>query len=365
MSLNTFRYCTHTSMKTVEVAAVSPPFSYQYLVSLTPPYLIIYESRHLAIVTYYHSRFSLLLVNFDLDEQCASVLLTTYIPVYIYIYAFQVLAPVAYLIMATCGDSRYVPTWIKDRFPSISLPVLSKYVTSPNRLINVRNVITSFGHHMAVTLTFGLCSPYLAGAIGATVLSNVLLWKYLVGRCAWNHIHVWNFEQEDRYVECFGKAESICGDDSRYHHKSETSSSISQFSDKIYIMDALDAAVSGVSCIVMRMVWPVVCLSGMFMGMICWDMAGDREGWQKSVWIPLTSVCIPIVLWATVSIVRTQHEREKHSHMPRTETGSASCATNIGTVNINDDQVTRGLELRSSSLITRSPLVPTCKSNFP
>jgi hypothetical protein len=290
--------------------------------------------------------------------QCASVLLTTYIPVYIYIYGFQIFATAVFLLLATYSNSPRFPRWMRGHFPAIK-PVVERFVESPDKLINLRNLVTSCGHHLAVTLTFGLCSPYLAAAIATTVLSNVLLWKYLVGRCAWYHVNVWSVEES-----CAQDSGPFDSTDSVYKADEDNKEKAKEVEHPIekYTMRVLDAAVCDVSIMFMHMLWPVVFLSGVFMGMLCWDMAGDRTGWRDSMWIPLTSACIPATLWTTVSVVKK-----------RCACGiQASSMENIVALDIvgavveivstrgsdKEDPTKEGLELKKSYVGIHNPLSP-------
>jgi hypothetical protein len=47
--------------------------------------------------------------------------------------------------------------------------------------------------------------------------------------------------------------------------------------------------------------WMIMWTSALFFSLVCWDIAGDVEGhvrWVESIWIPITTICYPILLWA-------------------------------------------------------------------
>lgn len=42
---------------------------------------------------------------------------------------------------------------------------------------------------------------------------------------------------------------------------------------------------------------PVIFTSCLFITLLCWDMVGDKMGWYKAIWVPLSEVSIVIVIW--------------------------------------------------------------------
>jgi hypothetical protein len=42
--------------------------------------------------------------------------------------------------------------------------------------------------------------------------------------------------------------------------------------------------------------WPIVLSSAVFFGFICWDMAGDENGWRAALWAPFAVMSVPILL---------------------------------------------------------------------
>lgn len=43
--------------------------------------------------------------------------------------------------------------------------------------------------------------------------------------------------------------------------------------------------------------WLVVCTSCIFLTLLSWDIAGDKEKWNGAIWVPFTGLGIIIILW--------------------------------------------------------------------
>jgi hypothetical protein len=262
------KICTEEVYTIVEIAPLIPPFSYNY--------------------------------------QCASAILTSYIPVYMYIYSLQILLPFAYVLLLT---------WFKyDDFPRAFHPLLhammcpkhfskqaqqaspDEYDTreeeqcvealtvqakasvqqsgddildddvvlsDPFLLLDSRDIITTdILNHLIMMLSFGFCSPMLTLAISLSVVLKLNMWVVLLGRFA-------------SYFEAPQEPKSRI--DVMYQTLSETCLSLTL----IYHMS----------------LWPVVWSSALFFAVLCWDLCADEVGWAESLWAPLLVLSVPVLLW--------------------------------------------------------------------
>ena len=266
------KFCTEEIFKEVEIAPLTPPFSYNY--------------------------------------QCSSAILTAYIPVYLYIYALQILLPFAYVGLLTFFKYDNFPTFMRALLHAIMWPKyfiskshgqsredhcesgdigvnplhdetleevpnnscgtetdterenLSCVVADPFLLLDTRDIITTdVLNHFIVLLSFGFCSPMLTLAIATSVYLKLTMWIVLIGRFASY------FEHESRIGVVTDKIFKIL---------SETCLSLSQ----TYHIT----------------LWPLVGSSTVFYAVFTWDLCSDSDGWQASIWAPISILCFPGLL---------------------------------------------------------------------
>lgn len=71
---------------------------------------------------------------------------------------------------------------------------------------------------------------------------------------------------------------------------------ISLFVDNRFLIELSEDVKNTINSIVMCK-WLVVCTSCLFISILCWDMVGDKLGWEKASWVPIVGICILILLW--------------------------------------------------------------------
>ena len=59
----------------------------------------------------------------------------------------------------------------------------------------------------------------------------------------------------------------------------------------------LESACVNVTGYISSCIWEVVFMSSVFYAFLCWDMASDRVYWKDAIYIPLTAISIPIIIW--------------------------------------------------------------------
>jgi hypothetical protein len=285
---NNEKICIAYAPITAQVAPVIPPFTYNYM--------------------------------------CSSVVLTAYIPVYLYIYCLQIVLTLGIrLIVPLYTKYSSLPLWFQPLCPGVMFPEHwqtrvsssrvvsnpqhrdeeaekaqqtlhqsmaivaeepadvseSSHVATPNKLLRMQNVVVPIFHHITILLSFGLCCPLLAAAIGCTLYLSLEQWRLHIGR----FLHT-----RQQILQCeitSASAALVCVD---------TSSVPSKFSPD-HTLSCLEAAVTESTVYFLMCIWPVVWFSCLFFAFLCWDMAGDEVGWKRALWVPVVAICVPLLLY--------------------------------------------------------------------
>jgi hypothetical protein len=216
---------------------------------------------------------------FAYDNLCGSVILTSYIPVFIYVYIISIVVNFTWTyVCCTYVDYSKFPKCIQKVLMGVMWPYhnwcsaevsISSYLLS-RQLLNVDKIMCDILHHAAIMLTFGLCSPVLAITIAIYVSIYVLVLMVVVGR----------------FVTL-----SDCGRSNKKIVQSD-------------VIAALEIASANSEVHVNTCIWEVVWMSSIFFAVLCWDMASDRVSWKKAVWIPVTTMALPLVMWLSNVMLR-------------------------------------------------------------
>jgi hypothetical protein len=235
------KYCTGSIRVEVESAPMTPPFVYQ--------------------------------------NQCASVLLTSYIPVLVIGFSLQlVLIFVGPLVLHRIGkwlglmDITHGILWPEFWLKSVNSE--SRLEKNPNIVICSKSILCfNILNNLMIMLTFGLCSPILAVAVTCVVVSNMSMLEVLMGR----------------YVKV------LRGDDKNAAlHFALVSMA------KLYLP---------LNAVLKQSFWLIVWVSAAFVSLISWDIATDDVGLFESIWIPLVALCFPLLLWTIAFFVRNDRLR--------------------------------------------------------
>ena len=287
------RVCRQHSMHDVDVVPLVPPYIYHY--------------------------------------QCGSVFLTLYIPVYIYMYSFQLLIPFIYMMLLSLMEYEHIPSPIRPMVPAIIWPkyLLKQYkleLTSaasspvgthgnnendkapsdyakflaaleanPSMLFNTKTVITfDILHNLSVLLTFGLCSPFLTVIISTAMILKINMWLILLGR----FLNFFVFEENGR--------SSLNLDDENIsqrisHHKMQIPVSTYNMHPALV---ALSKVCIPLENVFQKSIWPITWTSAAFFAFLCWDISADKVGWRKATWIPCLALSFPIFMWIMTKIVK-------------------------------------------------------------
>lgn len=248
---------------------------------------------------------------FTYNHQCSSVLLTAYIPVLILGFSIQlVLCFCLPAVLTYFENSLDIQRFIQYRllkgvlFPDFWLDTGDDPLTKskkelalkdPSIILNPKTILC-FGilNGLMVMLSFGLCSPILTMALACAVVLQMYMWTLLMGRFC-----------------------SVLADCNRSMN---------------FALVALAEVQLPLRDVFQQSFWLIAWCTASFCALLCWDIAADSVGWVESIWVPITTLCYPIVLWV-VSVGQRQHKAQRSISKEGVELGPSICATDSATCN--------------------------------
>ena len=206
------------------------------------------------------------------NNQCTSTIIRSYVPVFLYVYSIQLIATVAMVGVLTSVDYLSVPSFVRQRLYGIYWPSHDWVPdrTLPRDMIKAGTIINfDILSHLAVFVTFGISSPYLAFVLTFVVCVKLHIWQIVVGR----FVH--------------------------YQQKRVNDGEFAAQSKRI--LSLVNWACIPVLKTISGNMKPIVLSSGLFYGFVCWDMVGDEVGWRMSAWVPTSVISISILLLILVA----------------------------------------------------------------
>ena len=217
----------------------------------------------------------------------------------------QLLIPFAFVMIFTHVPYQTVPTAVRGLIHGIIWPKYwveesdekEKDLSSqPLLLLDTVDIVSmDIIFNLSVMLTFGICSPILALAIGLSCFFKLQMWTLFIGRL------VSYFTRRNRNTFGSHKKEDTTGreDSKESDHQldlSKREESVSDFefpytlrylaTTCIPIFDILDQN-SGI----------LLGSSTIFLSLLVWDIVGDDFGWKNSLWAPIIMISIPFMLY--------------------------------------------------------------------
>jgi Leucine-rich repeat (LRR) protein len=254
--------CLHYGLRIMDVLKITPPFFYSY--------------------------------------QCGSILLTSYIPVYMYSISLQLISSIAtfvfILVFNYSSTKACYPRWLMNYFPGICWPSLwidadlskAGLLKKPIRLINPHQIISRMMNNIILLLSFGLCSPVLCCYIALNICIHLCSWFVLIGRFVYVRLNALSSVATATPgllpFPVFGL--TLSQDQDQDHPANE---------DQLLLL--LSTQLDDVNSSVLVCIWPVILTSCSFMTLLSWDVAGDQGGWFQALWVPITGVGITLLLW--------------------------------------------------------------------
>ena len=312
--------------------AVSTPYSYRMCIL----YAVLAEGETSCLeYRILEGESAPLVPPFAYNNQCGSVVLTSYIPVFLLGYSIQLVLPLIVLAVLTNVSHDSMPSSVHKVIHGIIWPeywlsgsddvlAVSKLKAlgggDSGDLLNMRPIFCNdVCNNWLLMVTFGLCSPVLAVAIVCSVLLKMSLWVMLVGRFTRCMLHDGDGGGGHSSDSCVDSnmdpdANAVVVT-SRTTVPTPTLSSetfarggTSNIADKnrndvvLFALTALAEKYISLLEVLTTSFWRVVWFSAIFVALLSWDMAMDEVGWQQSGWVPLVPLCYGVVLRCTAHL---------------------------------------------------------------
>lgn len=227
---------------------------------------------------------------FDYSNQCRSVVLTAYIPVFLLGYALQMLLPYVVLALTYVPYSDLAPSarnvlhgiiwpeyWLQvddEVGENVAIAKSETDILFKARTIFCNDVCNNW----LLMLTFGLYSPMLAFAIAISVSTRMSMWVLLVGRFTWHMMGVGNHDSPSD-----GRIIATCT-------PTRTPAAITAVREDCLghiHLAALADAYTPLHEILERSFWLLLWHSAAFTAVVTWDMAADGVERFTFLWIPM------------------------------------------------------------------------------
>ena len=110
--------------------------------------------------------------GFTYNFQCSSVLLTNYVPVFLYSYALGFTSSLFASVLLCRVKKKNVPKILLFVLPSIIWP--EEVEDGHGRLVRLQDVLSSLMSGFTVLLTFGMASPPLAAVVVLSMVTQTV-----------------------------------------------------------------------------------------------------------------------------------------------------------------------------------------------
>lgn len=240
---------------------------------------------------------------FSYNNLCSSVVLSSFVPVFMFLYAIQVLLPLLYLLLFTgMKYPAFLPEAVLKSVNGVFWPDYWQRTTplraahsdrdeasgvlgsDPLRLLKANRIISAdILNHLLLLFTFGMCSPFLALSIVLAATLKQRMWILLLGR----FVHARTVAAAPNLV-----IDGVAGNKSSLKDIEAEEGNIS---DPALLL--LASACVPVREKVTHCVWPIIWTSALFFSFLSWDILGDAVGWKQAVWAPVLTLSVPAGLW--------------------------------------------------------------------
>ena len=122
---------------------------------------------------------------FIYNNICTSVILTSYIPVYVFVYAIQLFVLIVSFVTFSSIRYRDIPAWLRKGLPGVFWPEheWTSQDTAPRDLLKSTEIVSfDILNHLAVFATFGMSSPFLGVLMLLSVTLKLFMWRVVIGR---------------------------------------------------------------------------------------------------------------------------------------------------------------------------------------
>jgi hypothetical protein len=278
----TYVFCSTEAVASARVAPFRPPFSYNFvcfstiLTAYIPVYLLTYCFKIIvpALVSYVLATF----VRYEqlsplLRSRVRGILWPSYWPstrsemVSSSLHSgVSPVADISSLEEHLVHESTFVRPMSAQSNQIIDGAMEQSDLSTSELLYKPAKVFGSIAQDFCILFTFGLCSPVLALAVGLYSLISILHTRIMI---------------------------------SRFVHLRQSSSLPGEGEDEA--LSILERLLSGMVQDFHQMIWPIVWSSCFFIAFLCWEISGDSIGWEKSLWVPITTVLVAVAIHLTSS----------------------------------------------------------------
>jgi hypothetical protein len=183
-----------------------------------------------------------------------------------------------YLIIAELRQSQ-IPKWVRSLISGIFRP--ADYETFP-KLVRGENITASLILHLTVLLTFGLLSPVLTIVIATAIIFECCFWKYVIIRFIKHHADSGEEdevgEETDNVLLIHPVAARTVDDDSI-----------------ILRSELVDFNLNDVWLSLYHARWRILYFSLFFVSLVLFDVAADKQGAIKALWVPVTVFVVALI----------------------------------------------------------------------
>jgi hypothetical protein len=241
---------------------------------------------------------------FTYNNQCGSVLLTSYIPVILLGHSLQLLLSWILLALEVQLPYNYIPSFIRVSLHGLLWPdhwlqdgdAFNQNQATvdrvPDVLLKVRTVLCNdVLNNWLVFMTFGFCSLILAIAIVCCVVLKMSLWVLLVGRFTKRVL-------QDSHECIVAPAGPTQEQQLATSASSDENNEIENKKNSLcFALSSLAQVYVPLYTVLAQSFWSLTCCSALFVALLTWDMASDEVGWLRSLWVPLLPITTVTILY--------------------------------------------------------------------
>ena len=310
--------CIYTQGLLIPAQAVSTPYSYRTCVAYRTStagetYCDVYDIIEVESAS--------LVPPFAYNNQCGSVVLTSYIPVFLLGHAIQLMLPLIVLTLVAYFPYNSLSPFVQKMLHGVIWPEFWLEAKHGNAFMNDEGGImlkmssifcNDVFNNWLLMVTFGLCSPVLVLAVVCSVLMKMSMWVLLVGRFTRCMLHDEDSGGGVNCSEATTHPAATTSDATTSRTRvvvataltvETTPSSSSAAADENRTADVAQNALTALaeeyiplSEVLAGSFWRLVWCSALFVSLLGWDLAMDEVGWLQSMWVPLVPLCYVVLL---------------------------------------------------------------------
>lgn len=164
--------------------------------------------------------------------------------------------------------------------------ILSPFLIKPDR------ILSGIVNNLLLFMSFGLCSPVLGCYIIFSIIITLILWLLLIGRYIIIRILDKNQQHHNRYNSNNSNKNVIelIQNQEQDQEQNQDNYRSSTFLNRSYALIILGECLKDVIDHFLVCKWLILLTSCLFITLLCWDMVGDKVGWLKAIWVPISGI---------------------------------------------------------------------------